>query len=519
MGPSSMYLAPQSARVFQHEAVPLNTSLAGLSALVNGFGIRAPLRELCSVSEQQIRDHVRTHGIWKVYEKRYKPDDSVEGHLNFAMRYESVDLLVLKRIFDELPADVVPEYVRKTPGGIFQRRLWFLYEFLTHRRAELPDAAKSITAVDALDTDRYITRPGRLSKRHRIKDNLLGTAGFCPIIRRTKTLEHFIAKNLSKRAREIVGKASANIVSRAASFLLLADSQASFEIEKERPPRRRIEKWGKAVIEAGKHSLSLPEILRLHGILIDDPRFSGGELRTHGVFIGDHTAYGDPVPEFIGAAPNNLDDLITALIKANLQMKEAEIDPVLQATATAFGFVYIHPFRDGNGRLHRCLIHQVLAERRFTPPGILFPVSSAMLAWIDKYQQTLQSHSQPLMSCIDWIPTPEGNVEVTNETADLYRYFDCTEAAEFLYSCVERTVETDLPQEIDYLKRRDEALKNIMNLVDMPNHMAEQFVLYTQRNGGKLPNKRRKEFNQLTNDEVEKFERLVQHAFDGFKYA
>ena len=25
------------------------------------------------------------------------------------------------------------------------------------------------------------------------------------------------------------------------------------------------------------------------------------------------------------------------------------LDPVLQAAATAFGFVYVHPFQDGNG--------------------------------------------------------------------------------------------------------------------------------------------------------------------------
>ena len=57
-------------------------------------------------------------------------------------------------------------------------------------------------------------------------------------------------------------------------------------------------------------------------------------------------------------------------------MGEAGLDAVLQAAATAFGFVYIHPLQDGNGRLHRCLIHHVLAERKFTPPGIVFPVSS-----------------------------------------------------------------------------------------------------------------------------------------------
>ena len=49
--------------------------------------------------------------------------------------------------------------------------------------------------------------------------------------------------------------------------------------------------------------------------------------------------------------------------------------------------------------------------------------------------------------------------KVLNDTADLYRYFDCTHAAEFLYACVHRTVEEDLPREIEYLRRHDQAIQ------------------------------------------------------------
>jgi Fic family protein len=79
--------------------------------------------------------------------------------------------------------------------------------------------------------------------------------------------------------------------------------------------------------------------------------------------------------------------------------------PVLRSVATAFGFIYIHPFQDGNGRVHRCLIHNVLAERKHTPPGMVFPVSSVMLDRIDDYCTTLQAHSALLMDVIEWRPT------------------------------------------------------------------------------------------------------------------
>jgi Fic family protein len=205
------------------------------------------------------------------------------------------------------------------------------------------------------------------------------------------------------------------------------------------------------------------------------------------------------------------------LIETNERMREAGLDPVLQAAATAFGFVYVHPFQDGNGRLHRCLIHHVLAERRFTPAGMVFPVSSVMLDRIDDYRDTLRAHSGPLMDSVKWRPTPSHNVQVLNETADLYRYFDCTDEATFLYSCVERAVDHDLPREIDYLRRHDEARTRIMDIVEMPDRMAENLILYIRKNNGTLGRKRREnEFAKLTDTEVASVQEVVREAFDGY---
>ena len=350
-----------------------------------------------------------------------------------------------------------------------------------------------------------------------MRDNLLGTGRFCPIIRRTKALEEILKLDLAAKARETVGGASGRLVARAASFMLLADSRASFEIEGERPPRSRLERWGRAVLQAGKNNLTLNEILRLHGVLIEDTRFVKAGLRLDGVFLGERDHNGNPLPEFIGARPTDLNDLMSGLLGGNDRMRGDGVDAVLQAAATAFGFVYVHPFEDGNGRLHRCLIHHVLAERKFTPQSMVFPVSSVMLDRIDDYRTTLESQSGPLMPFIEWRPTPQRNVEVLNETADLYRYFDCTEAAEFLYACVRRTVEDDLPREIEYLRRHDEAIRRIMDAVEMPNLLAENLMMLIQNNKGKLSKRRRDgEFKKLRDDEVTLLEGIVADAFEGF---
>jgi hypothetical protein len=499
--------------VFQERTIPADTRPAGWAALAQALGLRAPVRRPSCVSRQHIRGSRRDERGWTVFDTRYWPGGAFADHLTFALRHEELDLPILKRAFDAAPQSEIVAIVRASPTGVTARRAWYLYERLTGRTLDVHDAP-SVAAIDLLDPKAYFTGKPRLSKRHRVRDNLLGTGGFCPVIRRTPALTEFLALDLAAKARETVGRTGAHLVARAASFMLLADSRASFEIEGERPPRNRLERWGRAVLQAGKNPLTLDEIIRLQRMLIEDTRFVRAGLRTDGVFLGERDHYGDPLPEFIGARPDNLEALMGGLMEASGRMRDDGVDPVLMAAATAFGFVYIHPFQDGNGRMHRCLIHHVLAERKFTPPGMVFPVSSVMLDRIDDYRATLQAHSGPLMPFIDWRPTPERNVEVLNETADLYRYFDCTAEAEFLYACIRRTVEQDLPREIDYLRRHDEAIRRIMDAVEMPDRVAENLVMYIRQNHGTLSKKRRQgEFKKLRNAEVTLIEGIVNDAF------
>ncbi|MCA6111811.1 Fic family protein [Bradyrhizobium cenepequi] len=505
--------------MFQDRLLNDQTRLVGLAALVHALSVKAPVRRPSAVSEKHIRGSHRDEGGWRLYDKRYWAGENFADHLTFALRHESLDLLVLKRIFQAVPKAEIEAFVKAAPTGVPTRRVWFLYEFLTGDTLDVSDTPNA-AAVDLLDEDAYFTGKAKLSKRHRVRDNLLGTNDFTPMIRKTPALVAFTASGLAAKASDTVGRTGAHVVSRAANFLLLADSRASFAIEGERPPRNRLERWGRAVIQAGRHPLTVDEIVRLHGVLIEDTRLIHPGIRPDGVFLGERDHDNNPLPEFIGARPDDLDSLMRGLIKANARMRDDGLDPVLQAAATAFGFVYVHPFQDGNGRLHRCLIHHVLAERKFTPPGMVFPVSSVMLDRIDDYRTTLQSHSTPLMEFIDWRPTPDRNVEVLNDTADLYRYYDCTEEAEFLYGCVKRTVEYDLPHEIDYLRRHDEARRSIMEVVEMPDRLADDLLLFIRQNNGTLSRKRReREFEALSDKEVAQIEKVVQDAFDGFETA
>ncbi|MEQ1930704.1 MAG: Fic family protein [Parvularculaceae bacterium] len=506
-------LPEEQPAVFQGKAVPKRARLVGWAALVHALGAEAPVRSPHCVSASHIKASQRTEAGWHILDKRYWPSARAIDHLIFALRHENLDLLILKRVLERIAAPEIESLVRESPNSAPARRLWFFYETLTGKLLSLDDA-QMMGAIDAIDPKSNFTGKPKLSRRHRVRDNLLGDAAFCPVIRRTRRLEAFVEQGLARKAAEIVGRTSARLVSRAASFLLLADSSASFEIEGERPPQSRLERWGKAVLQAGKNALSLDELNRLHAVLIEDTRFIEIGLRSDGVFLGERDHNGDPLPEFIGARPNDLSTLIEGMLGANERMREGKIDPVLQAAATAFGFVYVHPYQDGNGRLHRCLINHVLADRGFSPPGMVFPVSSVMLDRIDDYRATLQNHSASLMDFIEWRPTANRNVEVLNETGDLYRFFDCTEAAEFLYACVERTVDRDLPKEIDYLRRRDEAQKQIGDIVEMPDRLVQNLIMFMRQNNGVLSKRRREgEFEKLTDEEISQIEAAYRDAF------
>ena len=118
------------------------------------------------------------------------------------------------------------------------------------------------------------------------------------------------------------------------------------------------------------------------------------------------------------------------------------------------------------------------------------------------------------MDLIEWDTTEKMNVKVLGQTSDLYSYFDCTEACEFIYSCVKETINQDFPEELNYLIGYDRAMERINNLLDMPDNTIQKLLVFIQQNNGKLAkNRREKEFAELSDDEVIKIENIINEAF------
>ena len=497
--------------VFRERRLSVPATPAGYAALIGAYGLRVPLPRTLSATGE--RHRIIEEGGWRIYSPRHAPKPSLEGHLTFALKHEGLDLVVLKRLFVATGPGPVENLVRAKPTGAYARRVWFLYEWLTGHRLDLPDADRGAYA-SVVDPDRQYAARAETSRRHRVKNNLPGTPAFCPLVFRTETLDRFAAMELQVRAQEVVDAVPKDLLARTAAFLLLKDSRSSFAIEGEHPPQDRIQRWGRAVGQAGRQPIDLDELLRLQRIVIGDARFVQLGLRTEGGFVGQRDREsGAPIPDHVSARPEDLAGLVEGLIAFD-QGAAQQIDPVVAASVLAFGFVYMHPFEDGNGRIHRYLIHHALARRGFNPPGVVFPVSAAVLERIADYRAALEDHSQRLLPVVDWEPTENGNVRVLNDTGDCYRFFDVTPQTEFLYGCVQQTVERDLPEEAAFLKRHEGFRAALSLLVDMPERLSDLLFRCLHQNGGRLSRRRReREFAALTDNEVERIEAVYRENF------
>jgi len=148
------------------------------------------------------------------------------------------------------------------------------------------------------------------------------------------------------------------------------------------------------------------------------------------------------------------------------------------------------------------LIHDVLARTGFTPRGIILPVSAVILANLDEYVGVLETFSRPVREITDYNPDVPTAPASGNDPV-CFRFFDATPQAEFLYHALQRTLEEDLPKEIDYLLGFDRACEALNQLMDWPGHSLELFIRVVHQNHGKLSlSKRKSHFDWMSDQEI-----------------
>ncbi|MEI6576240.1 MAG: Fic family protein [Bacteroidota bacterium] len=496
----------QEITIFHGRTAPEPGKLVGYGAIIDSLQLPVPLPSILSLISKKRRQY-QTSG-WRVFTPRHEPQDTLYDHLVFALKYEGINLLFFKKLYELAEKEIVESWVKSEPLGQYSRKIWFLYEWLTQLTIEVPDLKEGNYKMLIDENLQYASSVSINSSRHRIKNNLPGTVNFCPLINRTPKLDNYILENLSEKALTVISGVHKDILLRTSAFLLLKDSKASFTIEGETPTLNRAMRWGKALGQAGNNNLTKDELLRLQQIVIENSRFVTLGFRSEGGFVGEHDRIsGDPLPEHISARWQDVERLIDGLLDTASLMDEKHFYPVLSSACIAFGFVFIHPFVDGNGRIHRYIIHHLLSKRKFTPQGIIFPVSAAILEKIDDYRCVLESYSHPVLDFIVWNKTPFGNIDVLNETIDYYRYFDATRQAEFLFDCVDYTINNIIPQEVNYLHQYDTFKKWLDDKFQMPDKTVALLVRFLEQNNGTISKRARtNEFSALTEDEAQEIE-------------
>jgi hypothetical protein len=179
------------------------------------------------------------------------------------------------------------------------------------------------------------------------------------------------------------------------------------------------------------------------------------------------------------------------------------VDPIVAAAVIAFGFVFIHPFMDGNGRLSRFLFHHALCQSGQLEKGLLLPVSVAMKRHEADYLTTLQQYSRQVRERwgVRWID--EGQYDFTfHGTSAIYRYWDATPCVEFGYRMAEQALEIELRQETEFIARYDRIARAVNAAFDVRGSELAALIRCCLDNGGLLSKNRRKQFADRVPEKV-----------------
>ena len=270
----------------------------------------------------------RTVDNQEYYPPAYQPEETLAGHLEFALKYEGINLALLHALFQVVDGAELIAYIQGRPNGIHTRRAWYLYEFLTGRELEVSDLQSTCGYVDLLDPNEYVARSGVRLPRYRVRNNLLGTREFCPVVRRTPLLQEYSWERLKNDAEEVVRAYDPETVSRAISYLYTKETRSSFAIEHETPSASKMERFGQALQTVKSYPvLDRQALLELQGIVLDE-RAAATDYRTEQNYVGETLGSREFV-HFISPRPTDVPAMMAGLFE--FCRNSAAIDPIVAA--------------------------------------------------------------------------------------------------------------------------------------------------------------------------------------------
>ena len=399
------------------------------------------------------------------------------------------------------------------PTGQYARRAAFLYEFFTGRQLPVP-AALGGAYQDAVSADGLVVAsPDRavLNKRWRIRDNMPGTRAFCPMVVKSRAGAAALGLDVRALIHALEADFGTDLLMRSAVWMTLRESRSSFEIEGEAGKTDRIQRFADVLTRrtglgdrAPLDDAALAALQR--EILGSRTTVQQFGLRQSPVFVGEVVRYQEVVHD-VAPPPQDLVDMLAGL-QTFLDRTHGQ-SPVMRCAVAAFGFVYMHPLADGNGRVHRFLVNDVLRRDGVVQAPMILPASSLITsdaAERRSYDSILDAISRPLMRTLAATyrfaeaPTTYPDGIASNFVFDgaesarhAWRYLDLSRHVSYMADVLQRTVREDMLEESRYLRSHGQARTAIKQILEMPDAQIDRVIRSVQNNRGELSSALRKE--------------------------
>jgi len=494
----------------------------GAAWLACHYGVQS-LGRLPVVSQAGRRRAVQSNDGFRLetWPKSMRPTDEPVAHLQFHLRHEVPYLEFLARLFERSGPDFVQAWVMREPTGQYARRAAFLYEWLTGQELDAPErmGGNYVDAID--DTKQVAASPGQAAKvqKWRVNDNLPGTRYFCPTIVKTEALVRAAELNIPQLYAALSDEFGTDLLMRAAVWMTLRESKASFAIEGEAERAGRVQRFAQVMAQrTGQgdiplHDTALAELQR--DILGERTTLTRFGLRQSPVFVGQ-TVRGQEVVHYIAPPAGDVAAMLEGL-QVFLDKTQGQ-STVMRSAVAAFGFVYIHPLADGNGRIHRFLVNDILRRDGMVSAPVILPISAIITDDANerrRYDQVLDQVAGPLMQAVSDkftftpIPVryPDGVTsnfvfQGDSEARALWRYPDLGPHVVFLSRVIERTLTEQMRDESRYLRRHARMRAALKEVVEMPDQQADRVLRSLEQNQGKLSHALSKEMPVLAQDGV-----------------
>lgn len=487
-------------------------NLVGFGKLAQDFEIEPAQRLRVASFIGKTRSKNQTSDqVVSIFPAAYMPEDSFAGHFGFGLKYEEIHLEFLSRLFSKAGPAALEAWIAEEPLGQYARRACFLYEWLTGQALGIPDRPAG-NYVAAVPSERYFTRTDVVrNRRWRVQDNLPGTPAFCPLVRRSPELEAATAFDPMSELDKLDAEFGTDVLMRSASWLTLKESQASFQIEREADQANRIRRFAHVIAEhSGRitNPLDQASLETLQKGILGEAALRMG-LRRSPIFVGQAGMY-ENIVHYVGPRYQDTPDMLSGLQIFEQVTRGAS--PLIRAAVISFGFVYVHPMRDGNGRIHRFLINDTLQRDGAIPVGVILPVSATIAHSTRErtaYDQVLETFSKPLMDryvdayrfgneyvAEDGTPT-NFYFDAYDDASHAWRFPDLTQHALYTATLVEKTICREMANEARILVRFDNATDRLKNLVEMPNQDATRIIRAVKDNQWQVSNRLMGEYEFL----------------------